>query len=150
MHTLSDFRTAAMAAALLVTLGAAHAQSGEDPTRPPPSVLAPPAGGAAAQAIPSTPEPLSSARIIVTGPSRRFVVVDGFMVRVGETYKDAKLVDVGPDGAVWLRNGVREIDYGGGRVAKAPPGMQGAPGAATPRAAASTAKNKPKSGESPR
>jgi len=116
MHLNANFRRAATLL-LFGLAGAVHAQSA-DPTRPPVFAQPPQAGAAPAPEAP--PEAAPSARIIVTSPSRSFVVVDGFMVRVGQTYRGAKLIEVSADHAVWLRNGAREIDYGGGRIAKAP------------------------------
>jgi hypothetical protein len=111
-------------AVLIVWAGTARAQSNVDPTRPP-AFMPPGAQSGAAQSEEVAPESIPAARIIVGGASRRFVVVDGHMVRVGETYRQAKLVDVNREGAVWLRKGVYELDHGGGRISKVSPGAVG-------------------------
>lgn len=121
-----------------------------DLTRPPAAILSPPPrpAPAAASAAAELPEPVPASRIIVTGAARRFVVVEGgHTVYVGDTYQGARLMEVRSDGAVWVRNGVREIDYGGGRIAKLPPDSAGT-GARKPTT--SNKQNNATSGGSPR
>jgi hypothetical protein len=107
---------------LLVALAAAHAAAQvTDVTRPPSVVLSPPKTTAGSTAAPEIVEAAPASRIIVSGRPRPFVVVDGgSTVYVGDSYRGATLLEVRTDGAVWLRNGTREIDYGGGRVARLP------------------------------
>jgi hypothetical protein len=90
---------------LAALCGAAAAQGLADPTRPPSQYLATqrngvPADGADGQS--------PDVQIVVTGRSRGFAVVKGRAMRPGETLNGTKLVSVGPEGAVWERDGVRE------------------------------------------
>jgi hypothetical protein len=99
--TLPMLRRAALAAALLHACCAAHAQAVADPTRP--------AGAAAPGGVTGSGSEAPVAQIVVTGKGRGFVVVDGQMVRVGQTYEGLKLVAIGPQGPVWQREGARRI-----------------------------------------
>ena len=90
------------------TLLAMGASAQSDPTRPPPAWLAgqqPVAPGAEAQsAEPTNP----SAQIVVLSESRKFVVVNGQAIHLGESYNGARLVAIHRDGIVWRRDGVSE------------------------------------------
>ncbi|MBE7942727.1 MULTISPECIES: hypothetical protein [Ramlibacter] len=93
----------------LVALASAGAQAQADPTKPSAAWLA-------AQAkSPGQKEPEATessgpanAQILLSGRARRFAMVDGHVVRPGESYNGAKLVAVGEEGAVWDRGGTRE------------------------------------------
>lgn len=93
----------------LVGLGcfaAAHAAPLADPTQPAPEWLAmrsPSPGGDAAGS-----GDVSGLRVLVIGPSRRFAIIDGKMIRQGDTYNGAKLVGIQPDGVVLQKDGSKE------------------------------------------
>jgi hypothetical protein len=76
-----------------------------DPTRPPGAYVA----GQQPRAAEGLADPASTdAQIVVSGPSRRFAIVNGQAVRPGETVNGARLVAINKDGAVWDRDGVTE------------------------------------------
>jgi hypothetical protein len=105
------FRTAMRAgvASLLVHGLCPAAAQGSDPTRPP--------GVAVAGSTPSVTEMQApAAQIVVTGKPRPFVIVDGQMVHVGQTFRGLRLVAIGAQGPVWQREGAR-------RIVDAPPGI---------------------------
>ena len=83
------------------------ADSLADPTRPTSEWLAaqPPAPGAeaVAQVAPS------GLQVLVLGPTRKFAIIDGQLVRLGETYKGAKLVGFHADGVVMQKDGSKEM-----------------------------------------
>jgi len=89
-------------AALPLVLGClspAWGQALSDPTRPPQAWLAaqPKAAGAAAAAEQETAPHLQS---LLIGPSRRYAIIDGQLLGVGDTYRDARVVAVRPAGVV--------------------------------------------------
>jgi hypothetical protein len=96
-HSITARRAVALCA-LACAAQAAFAQA--DPTRPSAAWLASrtapkePAGEAAAA---------SDSQIVVTRAGKAFVMVDGKVVRPGETYNGARLVRIGEAGAVWQR-----------------------------------------------
>lgn len=77
-----------------------------DPTRPSAAWVAAQQPGGAAQEQPGRDG--HGTQAVVAGAGRRFVIVDGHTVHPGETYRGAKLVSVGPEGAVWQRGKTRE------------------------------------------
>lgn len=98
------FRARVFAAAL--ALGSGFAAWGQatgqvllDPTRPPPEWLAaqPKAAGVPGEADPGAAPQLQS---LVIGPSRRYAIIEGQLVGVGDTFKDARVVAVRPSGVV--------------------------------------------------
>lgn len=96
-------------AVALLALAAAGVHAQSDPTKPSAAWLA---AQAKAQGQ-KEPDPGESsgpanAQILLSSGSRRFVVVDGHVVRPGESYNGAKLVAIGESGAVWDRGGTRE------------------------------------------
>ena len=119
MKSLSHASPAVVAALLAVLASAAHAQA--DPTRPHPLWLA------AQPRLPgteATPEPsMPAAHIVVTGPSRRFAVVEGEAVRPGESYNGSKLVGIEAGGVVWQRSGSHERATMSPGVEKTAPGQ---------------------------
>lgn len=84
-----------------------QAQTSGDPTKPAPAWLAlqPKPPGAPVEVERGTP----GAQIVIVGPARKFAMVDGEAVRMGETYKGSKLLSVGPDGVIWQTDGHREL-----------------------------------------
>ncbi len=89
--------------------GAVSAQSLSDPTRPAPEWLAaqPPLPGAvaAAQDVAATPGVL---QVLVIGQTRKFAIIDGLVVRYGQSYNGSKLVGINPDGVVLQKDGKKE------------------------------------------
>jgi hypothetical protein len=90
---------------MAVLCAAATAQGAADPTRPPAQYLAT-QRGVPADALQDAQSP--DVQIVVTGRSGGFAVVKGRPMRPGETLNGAKLVSVGPEGAIWERDGVRQ------------------------------------------
>ncbi len=97
--------------------GAARAAPLSDPTRPASEWLAaqspvpgavaaqPPVPGAvAAEAVAAAPV----VRVLVIGRARKFAIIDGQVVRYGETYNGSKLVGINPDGVVMQKDGSKE------------------------------------------
>ena len=96
-------------ALLLVLLGGmapAHADSVPDPTRPATEWLAaqPAASGGHAAFSNAAPE----VQVLVIGPTRKFAIVGGQTVRLGETFNGAKLVGILSDGVVMQKDGSKE------------------------------------------
>lgn len=99
-----------------VALGfAGTAWSQADPTKPSAAWLAA-HGGQPMQAETG----LAGAQIVLSGASRRFVVVDGNIVRPGQVHNGAKLVSVGDGNSVWQKGGVRETPDMSPAVQKTP------------------------------
>lgn len=98
-----------VAAAGLVMLASAAAQAQFDPTRPHPAWLAAQIQATQSGAPEVTPEPpIPNAQILVTGPSRRFAIVDGKAVSPGQTYNGSKLLSIDGADTVWQRSAGRE------------------------------------------
>ena len=106
-------------AAVVMTAGSpAWSQGLSDPTRPPPAWMAAQAKKTdglqdASAAPPGAPPGVSAAGVaegeaapqlqsLLIGPSRTYAIINGQLVAVGATYKDAKLVEVRPTEAVLL------------------------------------------------
>ena len=91
------FRAGVIAAAL--ALGGGTTAWGQatlpDPTRPPQAWLdaQPKAAGVTAEADAGAAPQLQS---LVIGPSRRYAIIEGQLVGVGDTFKDARVVAVRP------------------------------------------------------
>jgi len=99
--------SALMALVCLLGIGVAHAADAvADPTRPAAEWLA------AQPVVPGAEEAgydlAPGVRVLVIGPARKFAIIDGQMVRQGETYNGAKLVSVRPEGVVLQRDGSKE------------------------------------------
>jgi hypothetical protein len=62
----------------------------------------------------------NDARVVVERPGGAFVIVDGSIVRPGQTHNGAKLISIGEGGAVWQRGGTREAPEAEGAVVKTP------------------------------
>ena len=91
------FRTRFIVAALALGSGAAAWGQGLlDPTRPPQAWLdaQPKVAGAAAGA--ELEEAVPQLQSLVIGPSRRYAIIEGQLVGVGDTFKDARVVAVRP------------------------------------------------------
>ena len=80
-------------------LSPAWSQPLSDPSRPPKAWVAAPAKGAGtpAAAEPERPPQLQS---LLIGPSGKYAIIDGQLVGVGDTFKDARVVAVTPAGVV--------------------------------------------------
>ena len=93
----------------LVCLGVVHAARADalaDPTRPAPEWLAaqPTVPGAEVIGADTTP----GLRVLVIGPTRKFAIIDGQIVRLGGSYNGAKLVSIHPGGVVLQQDGSKE------------------------------------------
>ncbi len=88
-------------------MNVALADSLADPTRPAAEWLAaqPPVPGAEAVAQGAA----SGLQVLVMGPARKFAIIDGQLVRLGQTYKGAKLVGFHADGVVMQKDGNKEM-----------------------------------------
>jgi MSHA biogenesis protein MshK len=94
------------ALALAVLCGAALAQDGIDPTRPPAVMTAPPAVAGAAPLPLERAEPqLQSILVSLRPGGRRIAVIDGKIVRQGQRVGDAVLVAIGSTEVVLRRAG---------------------------------------------
>jgi MSHA biogenesis protein MshK len=110
MTRATPLTTTATLAALLALAGAAHAaaipesaRGMPDPTRPPAAAMpAPAAGGAGSAAAEALPQ-LQSVMLGAAG-GRRIAVIDGQSVRVGESFRGARVVRIA-DSEVELRRG---------------------------------------------
>jgi len=106
----------ALAALGMAACSAAWGQALSDPTRPPPAWIAAQAKKTdgsldASAALAGAPPGVSAAGVaegeaaprlqsLLIGPSRKYAIINGQLVSVGETYKDAKLVEVRPNEVV--------------------------------------------------
>ncbi len=88
----------AVAALALGCFSAAWAQALPDPTRPPAAWLAAQAKAAPGTAMAGVAEPESVPRLqsLLIGPSRRYAIIEGQLVGVGDTFGDARVVEVRP------------------------------------------------------
>ena len=100
-------RAPSMFALLAGMTGASVLAQASDPTRPPAAWTAAQTRGAGGQQA-AAEGGASTVQVLVTGPTRRFAMVDGHAVRLGETYNGARLVAINSDGVVWQREGGRE------------------------------------------
>lgn len=101
----------------MCALAAASAQEIADPTRPSTAWAASQSQAAGKE----VPPPVSNdPQIVVRRGSDVFVVINGTVVRPGETYNGARLLGVdGTDGiAIWQRGGVREVAGASAAVVK--------------------------------
>lgn len=88
-------------------IGVAQTTGQTDPTRPAPEWLAAqaPVPGNEAAGPDNAP---AGVQVIVIGPTRKFAIIDGQMVRFGHSYNGAKLVGIRPEGVVLQKDGVKE------------------------------------------
>jgi hypothetical protein len=100
MKNMHSIPVTVLLAAGLLAASTASAQALIDPTRPANMSMAPYGAGSAAHRAPEE-QPAPVASIVVAGPMREFAVVDGQMVRVGQTYNGLRLKSVSIKGAVW-------------------------------------------------
>ena len=77
-----------------------------DPTQPPQEVLDAAAGRVVSQTPPPSGPTLQS---VLISPHRKVAIIDGEMVRVGQTYKGAVLASVSETEAVLTRGGQRTV-----------------------------------------
>lgn len=79
-------------------VGGAFAVTAGDPTEPPAAWLAaqPPVSGVTVGTVTALPK----TQMIVNGKSRKFAVIDGDIVKVGDKYKDSKVVAIKDDKVV--------------------------------------------------
>ncbi len=73
-------------------LGGAWGDTLSDPTQPPPAWLA--AQGTAAALVDH--DVSSGMQLILIGRSRKFAIIDGRVVKPGDTYKGSKVLDIKP------------------------------------------------------
>jgi MSHA biogenesis protein MshK len=90
-EAVKPLRALLFAAVLLGTYGAARAQALRDPTRPPALLLAARAGGPGAGAAASAPQ-LQSVLIGRQAGGRHVAVIDGETVRLGDSFRGARVV----------------------------------------------------------
>ncbi len=141
----ATFRLAAILG--LAAMVPCHAQTLPDPTRPAPAWLAAQArvtGGAAAGVaeVAAPEQPIApGVRIVVTGPTRKFAIVDGEAVRPGESYNGSRLASIDPDGVTWQKGGAQE------KSSMSPDVQKTEPGKPRPQQARPSAKKKPMNGE---
>lgn len=95
---------ALMAAAWTAVSAPVRAAPLADPTRPANEWLAAQPGADGAPAGDALP----GVRVVVAGRARKLAIIDGQLVRLGETYNGARLVGVGPDGVVLQKDGSKE------------------------------------------
>jgi MSHA biogenesis protein MshK len=93
--------------ALALACGAAPAQDGIDPTRPPAAMNAPAAGEAPLRVERAEPQ-LQSILVSLRPGGRRLAVIDGKIVRQGQRVGDAVLVAIGATEVVLRRGGKTE------------------------------------------
>lgn len=95
-----------MVLAGLSCIGVAHADLLADPTRPAPEWLAaqPPVPGGEVVGNSSAPR----VQVIVIGRSRKFAIIDGQLIRYGDTYNGSRLAGIHPDGVVMQKDGSKE------------------------------------------
>jgi hypothetical protein len=94
-------RTIAALALVLGCLSPAWGQSLSDPTRPPQAWLAaqPKAAGTPAAAE-QEQEVVPQLQSLLIGPSRRYAIIDGQLLGVGDTFRNSRVVAVRPAGVV--------------------------------------------------
>ena len=97
---------AVMALACWGSMDLALADSLGDPTRPAPEWLATQAS--APGAVATAKDSGLGLRVLVIGPTRKFAIIDGQTVRLGETFNGAKLVGFHADGVVMQKDGSKE------------------------------------------
>lgn len=64
------------------------------------------------------------ARIVLTSPGRKFAIVDGQTIRVGETFSGFKLLSIGPDGLLWQKGSSKAKTSMSPSVQKSSPGSK--------------------------
>jgi len=104
----------ALAALLLACAGSAGAQALQDPTRPPAALMAGQggagagAGAAPAPAAPRAPQ-LQSVLIARQPGGRHIAVIDGETLRLGDTYKGARVVRIEQNEVELRRGNARQV-----------------------------------------
>ena len=96
-------------ALLLLGLGSmavAQAQALDDPTRPALEWLA--AQPVAPGAEVASEGAAAGVQVIVVGPTRKFAIINGQLVRYGQSYNGAKLVGIAPESVVLQKDGSKE------------------------------------------
>lgn len=98
--------------ALLLTawtsIGLAQTFGQTDPTRPAPEWLAAQARVPASE-LAEHDSASAGVRVIVLGATRKFAIIDGQLIRVGQTYHGVKLVRIRPEGVVLHKDGGEEL-----------------------------------------
>lgn len=106
MAKLNRVRLSVLLLGCLGGMAGAHAQLLADPTRPAAEWLATqpvlPGGEVAGSGAES------GVQVLVIGRARKFAIVDGQLVRQGESYNGARLVGIRHDGVVMQRDGSKE------------------------------------------
>ncbi len=95
-----------LACLVLGSTTALGADTVADPTRPPDAWLAlqPQAAG-----LPTDLPDSAGARVTVLGPTKRFAVVDGQVVKVGDVIKGAKVIAISAQTVTLQENGSRRV-----------------------------------------
>ena len=96
-----------LAAACLVVISSASAQALQDPTRPPASLMSPQTGTPGAATV-EGPQ-LQSILIARTPGGRHVAVIDGATVRLGDTYKGARVERMTQTEVVLSRGGKQQV-----------------------------------------
>jgi hypothetical protein len=97
-----------------------------DPTRPTAAWLAAQPRAAGTQPPVSEAAP-PGVQIVVTGPSRKFAIVDGEPVHPGETHDGAKLLTIDEGGVMWQRGSSHESSSMNAGAEKTEPGRRVSP-----------------------
>lgn len=92
----------------LGNLATAQAQTANDPTRPPEAWLALQPQVAVPGATPTVDEN-SGVKITVTGKNRRYALIDGQVVKIGDMVNGARVVAIGPNAVTVQQNNVRKV-----------------------------------------
>jgi len=98
-----------LACLLLASASLAGAQALQDPTRPPAALMAGQGAGQAA-AAPADRAPQLQSVLIARQPGGRHVaVIDGETLRLGDTYKGARVVRIEQDEVELVRGRTRQV-----------------------------------------
>ncbi len=102
------YRSSILAWLFCALLASAAAQTvlPNDPTRPAAQWLAAQARPAGGDTAAPDPEP-AGVQIIVMGAKRQFAVIDGQLIRVGESYQGARLLSIGSQGVLMQKDGAK-------------------------------------------
>ena len=100
--------------------GGAWAQTLVDPTRPPAAWLALQPGGAGAAAL-GDQDASSGVRVTVVGRTKKFAVIDGQVVKPGDSYNGTKVLAIKPGEVVVRENdAAKSLKLAPGVVKKLP------------------------------
>lgn len=95
---------------LLASANLASAQALQDPTRPPAALMAAQGGAAQAAAAPANRAPQLQSVLISRQPGGRHVaVIDGETLRLGDTYKGARVARIEQNEVELVRGRTRQV-----------------------------------------